>query len=626
MTEDGPVKVDNMIFEFSQGITQSVKMTKLDYTEYKYEGKCKNKHENFLRKNLVAEGEISASVLSHLTIGLIFSYCRQISAIHHTEFSSEYEIILLPKYEIEIDVEKVQPSEDFIRAVNSALGSNNPKNELKKMSDNFGHYIASKVQIGGRINKIVHNNASSTLQQTSTDRYVGMEVGSDDIVSIGGNYSNKNGYNESLSTSNIKKKVTFVECINWEIIKYVDLISIFDILNLELRQKVLEAMGHKVLYSSIDSVDNIVMSSSKFSYEHKLSIPSELNLNLKECQIFASVMNKENMENVFSTRIIVYTSNNSASVVLHWINKSLMWYKTKFFNLQIGWVVVGQPKDFKFNENCDIIDSGKYAPTNNHQISIYDQFKDHSILVACTQQLPQQIDFHPKNSTLVTGVHFSCLNDSQLTSFRSLKDDTKTSKTTWELFEEKFSTFIETQKIRDKKSKISDHDVLLLIPILEVTYHGKPVTSFQSFLKGEFLFEKVLVGGALVIKNVSVHPDDSLNQLKARITWVINEFRWGHENLFKDSKIDSRLLSIEDFVGNRLNDMKILSNYIQQLYEFEICSVIAYEKVKPSYACLDAMKWQEIGTAESCPEYFDKRLVPGISAYHIEISMKDWLG
>ncbi|CAG8595723.1 11007_t:CDS:1 [Racocetra fulgida] len=435
MTEDGPVKVDNMIFEFPQGITQSIKITKLDYTEYKYEGKCENKHENFLRKNLVAEGEISASVLSNLSIGLTISYGRHISATHHTKFSSEYEIILLPKYEIEIDVEKVQPSEDFIQAVNSALGSNNPKNELKKMSDNFGNYIASKVQIGGRINKIVHNNASSTLQQTSTDRSIGMEVCSDNIVSIGGNYSNKNGYNESSSTSNIKKKAyirvyggdknkfkkdgmsswqdSLSECINWEIIKYVDLISIFDVLNLELRQKVLEAMGHKVLYSSIDSVDNIVMSSSKFSYEHELSIPSELNLSLKECQIFASVMNKEKMENVFSTRIIVYTSNNSASVVLHWINKSSMWHRTKFFNLQIGWVVVGQPRDFKFNENCDIIDSGKYALTNN-QISIYDQFKDHSILVACTQQLPQQIDFHPKNSTLVTGVHFSCLNDSQL--------------------------------------------------------------------------------------------------------------------------------------------------------------------------------------------------------------------
>ncbi|CAG8626210.1 7919_t:CDS:1, partial [Racocetra fulgida] len=33
-----------------------------------------------------------------------------------------------------------------------------------------------------------------------------------------------------------------------------------------------------------------------------------------------------------------------------------------------------------------------------------------------------------------------------------------------------------------------------------------------------------------------------------------------------------------------------------------------------------------IAMAKSCPEYFDKRLVPDISVYHVEISMKDWLG
>ncbi|CAG8726116.1 14363_t:CDS:2, partial [Dentiscutata heterogama] len=56
-----------------------------------------------------------------------------------------------------------------------------------------------------------------------------------------------------------------------------------------------------------------------------------------------------------------------------------------------------------------------YAPHNDHQINIYDQFqKNHSILVACAQQAPQQDTVHPTDSMLVTGVHFSCLNDSQL--------------------------------------------------------------------------------------------------------------------------------------------------------------------------------------------------------------------
>ncbi|CAG8600690.1 1387_t:CDS:2, partial [Cetraspora pellucida] len=173
----------------------------------------------------------------------------------------------------------------------------------------------------------------------------------------------------------------------------------------------------KVLYSTIDSVDDIVMSSSKFSHEHKLSIPSDLGLNLKECQIFASVMNKKKMEEVFSTRIIVYTSNNSASVVLHWIHKRSKKQKARVFNLQIGWIIVGQPVDFRY-ENCNFCIINRIeecAPNGDHQISICDKFqRNHSILVSCTQQAPQQSIIHPEKSTLVTGVHFACLNGSQL--------------------------------------------------------------------------------------------------------------------------------------------------------------------------------------------------------------------
>ncbi|CAG8525638.1 33612_t:CDS:2, partial [Gigaspora margarita] len=145
-----------------------------------------------------------------------------------------------------------------------------------------------------------------------------------------------------------------------------------------------------------------------------------------------------------------------------------------------------------------------------------------------------------------------------------------------------------------------------------------------------------LVGGALVIKNVPKYSDDSFNQLKARIAWAINEFRWGHKNLFKkagellwdhkNSSKEERITSIENLTGNQLNDMKSLSNYIRQLYEFETSSVIAYEKVVPSYVRFDAKKRLGIGVSKTCPDYFDKRLVPDISICHTEICMKDWLG
>ncbi|CAG8716178.1 22230_t:CDS:2, partial [Racocetra persica] len=87
------------------------------------------------------------------------------------------------------------------------------------------------------------------------------------------------------------------------------------------------------------------------------------------------------------------------------------------------------------------------------------------------------------------------------------------------------------------------------------------------------------------------------------------------------SKLDSRFPSIEDLDGNPLNDMKKVQ--VPELYEDGNSSIIAIEIVKPF---LDAKTWKEIAMAKSCPKYFDKRLVPDISVYHAEISMKDWLG
>ncbi|KAF0559889.1 hsp70 family protein [Gigaspora margarita] len=161
----------------------------------------------------------------------------------------------------------------------------------------------------------------------------------------------------------------------------------------------------------------------------------------------------------------------------------------------------------------------------------------------------------------------------------------------WKIFANSFSAL--TGKSQNLTQK-SNYDIKILIPVLDVTYIGRPI-SFQLEIKNEFLAEKVLVGGSLVIKNVSEHSNNSLEKLKARIMWAVNE-----------------------------------CEYLKQLYNFEIISVIAYEKVKPTYACVDAKKSQDVNASfdvsKSWPDYFDKLLVPGISIGYEELSMEDWLG
>ncbi|CAG8803028.1 11440_t:CDS:2, partial [Gigaspora rosea] len=135
---------------------------------------------------------------------------------------------------------------------------------------------------------------------------------------------------------------------------------------------------------------------------------------------------------------------------------------------------------------------------------------------------------------------------------------------------------------------------------------------------GEFFAKKVLVGGALVLKDVFRYSHNSLEQLKSLIIKSVNKFRYANKNLSKEI-IDSKQLyiHIEDFDGNLLKNIEMLDTYIQQLYEFKKATVFTYDEVIPTYTFLDA------GKQQIC---FNKRLVPGISTYHEECSMSVWIG
>ncbi|RIB21575.1 hypothetical protein C2G38_2176247 [Gigaspora rosea] len=197
----------------------------------------------------------------------------------------------------------------------------------------------------------------------------------------------------------------------------------------------------------------------------------------------------------------------------------------------------------------------------------------------------------------------------------------------WCIFEQTFSTLnIQSSKPQRKTFNLSENDIGLLIPILIIEYCGKPNVTFQSIINmesqsnepdflwiGEFFAKKVLVGGALVIKDVLRYSHNSLEQTKSLIIKSVNKFRYANKNLSKEI-IDSKQLyiHIEDFDGNLLKNIEML-----QLYEFKKATVFTYDEVIPTYTFLDA------GKQQIC---FNKRLVPGISTYHEECSMSVWIG
>ncbi|CAG8764677.1 3758_t:CDS:2, partial [Racocetra fulgida] len=103
---------------------------------------------------------------------------------------------------------------------------------------------------------------------------------------------------------------------------------------------------------------------------------------------------------------------------------------------------------------------------------------------------------------------------------------------TWDIVSEKIITLEnEKQVLPEKESScgyLPQTHLKLLIPVFKITYIGNPLESIKRSnrieLCQQFLSETVLVGGGLIIKNVSDFKNESrFDILKAHIIWIIDE-------------------------------------------------------------------------------------------------------
>ncbi|POG63485.1 hypothetical protein GLOIN_2v1784061 [Rhizophagus irregularis DAOM 181602=DAOM 197198] len=172
----------------------------------------------------------------------------------------------------------------------------------------------------------------------------------------------------------------------------------------------------------------------------------------------------------------------------------------------------------------------------------------------------------------------------------------------WDLFEQKFSIccgsdLLKLKQIGGRLSHVAMSDIKLIIPIFKVSYFGEFfVKHSEDKDQSEFLTREALVGGSLIIRDVK---NLDLDKLKAQIVWAIKEASCSGRSLFNSAIVKN----VEDLDGNPIHDMKDLNEHT---------AIIAYEKVIPA------------NQIENPYNYFDIRLIPGITKFHKEITMKSW--
>ncbi|CAG8727014.1 43919_t:CDS:2 [Gigaspora margarita] len=394
---------------------------------------CDNEYKELYVKNHIIEGGISTFLpWSKFLVG--FKSQSAIATDNGHKSSTKYKIFDRIRAEFTVDENDIEPTEHFKNDVIDALrGPKDKQREnLIEVTKRFGEFWVQGIYLGGFALQTLNASDSHNTYQANRDQTIGLpDTGFDPYTGFGIE-SNKGNISSGSRATQIQNLIWFggdenidISCDedlnvwtksikqkNWNVVKYIKVISIFELLNKELRDQVLCAFGKTIFYSKVNSLNFVLDLSKMEPYAYELSIPK--NLPSSDYQIFAMIMSKSKQDDVFGMRI-VYENNKKPVILLHRIGaKTKFKSRRKEYSLEIGWIVIGYPNNFDFgkyriernlvSEKMDIDLQGSSIKS----VSIPHSYQKNScsLLGICTLRLSNNNVYDYRRSTIVTAQHF----------------------------------------------------------------------------------------------------------------------------------------------------------------------------------------------------------------------------
>ncbi|CAG8460380.1 10941_t:CDS:2, partial [Gigaspora margarita] len=282
------------------------------------------------------------------------------------------------KAKVNLDETNIILDNDFNEEVKVAVVNNHQCNEkireLKRISKKYGHIYASEVVFGGAIIEKYKNIRTQANDSTC----FGIEtVGDFELIHTEGGYESNYTTTRTIDISNEEltiiggDEILFVnndpEAIRlwrslfnnskyWKIISY-KIQPIFDLLDSDLKNQVLKAFGEQILkvgtithYAKLLSSNLTPIVIDDWSNGKLEDVTS----NPLQCQIFASIMNKDNCIYSLQTESI---DKDTPAFVVHYIGRRKKPKKIIDCKIHIGWIIVGYPESPLESSNYDIYDS-----------------------------------------------------------------------------------------------------------------------------------------------------------------------------------------------------------------------------------------------------------------------------
>ncbi|KAF0541049.1 hsp70 family protein [Gigaspora margarita] len=393
---------------------------KLEKKKFQYEGvhECNHETTTECKRSLVFDVKLSAAYSEWISnsFGLSHENSDQTFKKYTKYTKHSYERVIRGVINLPILDKDIIAVKNFIEdveiAVNDTTNDNDKINKLYEISGKYGHFYARRLILGGAIirNEEYTKNSVEKSKFKTTNAQVGVGIAKSIFKSeVNAVHNNKNNYYDN-GTNNVETiiggtdyfydKISWIQSLNdatkWKIIGYEDVYSLFELLDHELKQKVLSVIGHQILEAKVDEIRFNIKEyeSNKKPYIHKLLITKKI-LSINECNILASIVSVKN--NVFSLHVDYMDGNkNRPVIVIHHIQGEKPRFKNKI-KIKLGWIIFGPPTSFDFSIQYPLVfKSRKFQPFREQDHPIISNCGMFGTCVLETPNITSQIETSPQ--------------------------------------------------------------------------------------------------------------------------------------------------------------------------------------------------------------------------------------
>ncbi|GBC33766.2 kinase-like domain-containing protein [Rhizophagus irregularis DAOM 181602=DAOM 197198] len=266
------------------------------------------------------------------------SYLKIIKPSTKLEFSliSNFNSILVKceRYEILLDVNNVNPTEEFEQAIEKALESMNPLKELQCIFNEYGQLFPQRIILGRSLKIILPNSSLNNTFEKVNDV--------DEILKLLDNLNvsyllTQKG--KSVKKENLSQWIDDTKN-NLEIIEFDNIIPLYKILKMEQQKKIEDILNkfndhNRIIMTGITDLKDL----DNDNVLHYKCIDLEISLEDKNYEVFGSIISENNvrLDNVY-VNFGLYDFNGFYAIIK----------KSKVSNIDlkecyVSWMIVGKP-------------------------------------------------------------------------------------------------------------------------------------------------------------------------------------------------------------------------------------------------------------------------------------------